>query len=51
MSFIGAMLVMHMEGYEAFVSLANMMNLHFFTSLYKVDMQQVGFLLKSPRLH
>ena len=44
MSFLGAMLIMHMEQFEAFVTLSNLLSTHFFTSLYKVDMQQVSSL-------
>lgn len=41
MSYIAAMLLLYMDTYDAFVSLANLLNSHFFLSLFKMNLKEV----------
>jgi hypothetical protein len=41
MTYIAGMLLIHMDDYEAFVCMANVISNHFFTSLFKSDIVEV----------
>lgn len=41
MSYLGAMLVLHMEPFDAFVVFANMLNSPFFAAMYRMDMERM----------
>ncbi len=40
MSFVGAMLMLHMNAFDAFVCLCNMLTSHFFVSLYQFNIRE-----------
>jgi len=48
MSHIGGMLLLYLEEFSAFVILANLLNSHFFKSLYKLDIPEI---LKHIRIY
>jgi hypothetical protein len=42
MSYLAGMLLIYMEPYEAFVSFANLLNSHYFASLFAMNVDEVG---------
>jgi len=46
MTYIGGMLLLHMDVFESFVAMANVLNNHFFVSLFKLDVQELTKHLK-----
>lgn len=41
MSYLAGMLLIYMEPYEAFVSFANLLNSHYFTALFSMNVNEV----------
>ncbi|GAM26734.1 hypothetical protein SAMD00019534_099090 [Acytostelium subglobosum LB1] len=41
MTYLGGLLCMHLEPYDCFVAFVNLVNTHFFTSLFMMDVQQI----------
>jgi hypothetical protein len=42
MGYLAGMLLLYMDTYEAFVCLANLLNNHFFLSLFKIEIEEVN---------